>query len=223
MSKFSVAMKRFGGFCKRNAVYFLVILCIASVATVIALAVTRNAAISDTDASVNDVVNDTPTVKPDTDTDKTGKSDTVVPTPTVEKQKFYAPANDATVSKNYSDTALVWSSTLKQYSTHLALDFTSEDKNVYASCDGTVKETGYNTLDGYYVILAHDDGYVTKYLSLETASTLKQGATVKQGQLLGKMSSSQGSESLDGAHVHFEVLKDGENINPLEIMVSSEK
>lgn len=218
MSKFSVAMKRFGGFVKRNAVYFLIILCIASVATVIALAVTRNSALQNPDASIGNNTQDEPVVKPD---DPVIKPDD--PTPTVEKQKFYAPCNDGKVSKNFSDTTLVWSPTLKQYSTHLALDFTSEDNNVYASCDGNVKEVGYNALDGYYVVINHKDGYVTKYLSLEAASTLKQGATVKQGQLLGKMSTSQGSESLDGDHVHFEIIKDGVNINPLEIMVSSEK
>ena len=217
MSKFSVAMKRFGGFLKRNAVYFLIILCIASVATVIALAVTRNSALQNPDASITDNSQDEPTIKPDDPTDDP------VDKPVDEKQKFYAPVNDGTVSKNYSDTALVWNSTLKQYSTHLALDFTSEDKNVFASCDGTVKETGYNALDGYYVILTHKDGYETRYLSLEAESTLKKGATVKQGQLLGKASATQGSESLDGDHVHFEVLKDGVNVNPLEVMVSSEK
>ncbi len=225
MSKFSVAMKRFGGFLKRNAVYFLIILCIASVATVIALAVTRNSALQNPDASITDNPQDEPTIKPDDPTDDpVDKPDNPVnPTPVDEKQKFYAPVNDGTVSKNYSDTALVWNSTLKQYSTHLALDFTSEDKNVFASCDGTVKETGYNALDGYYVILTHKDGYETRYLSLEAESTLKKGATVKQGQLLGKASATQGSESLDGDHVHFEVLKDGVNVNPLEVMVSSEK
>lgn len=220
MSKFTVAMKRFGGFCKRNAVYFLIILCIASVATVIALAVTRNSAFQNPDTSIGNTTQDEPVVKPD---DPVVKPDDDNPTPVIEKQKFYAPCNNGTVSKNFSDTTLVWSPTLKQYSTHLALDFTSEDKNVYASCDGTVKEVGYNSLDGYYVILAHKDGYVTKYLSLDAASTLKQGATVKHGQLLGKMSTSQGSESLDGEHVHFEVLKDNVPVNPLEIMVSSEK
>lgn len=224
MSKFTVAMKRFGGFLKRNAVYFLIILCIASVATVIALAVTRNSALQNPDASVSDNQQDEPTIKPDDPTDDpVDKPVPVDPTPVDEKQKFYAPVNDGTVSKNYSDTALVWNPTLKQYSTHLALDFTSEDKNVFASCDGTVKETGYNALDGYYVILTHKDGYETRYLSLEAESTLKKGATVKQGQLLGKASTTQGSESLDGDHVHFEVLKDGVNVNPLEIMVSSSK
>ena len=224
MSKFSVAMKRFGGFVKRNAVYFLIILCIASVATVIALAVTRNSALQNPDSSLSDKPQDEPVVKPDDpiDTpDNPNKPD--APKPVIEKQKFYAPCNDGKVSRNYADTTLVWSPTLKQYSTHLALDFTSEDKNVYASCDGTVQEVGYNSLDGYYVILSHKEGYVTKYLSLDAESTLKQGATVKQGQLLGKMSTTQGSESLDGDHVHFEVLKDGVNVNPLEVMVSSDK
>ncbi|HCH92960.1 MAG TPA: hypothetical protein DE061_04680 [Clostridiales bacterium] len=226
MSKFTVAMKRFGGFLKRNAVYFLIILCIASVATVIALAVTRNSALQNPDASISDNRQDEPTIKPDDPNgDPIDKPDDPNdnPNPVEEKQTFYAPVNDGTVSKNYSDTALVWNPTLKQYSTHLALDFTSEDKNVFASCDGTVKETGYNALDGYYVILTHKDGYETRYLSLEAESTLKKGATVKQGQLLGKASTTQGSESLDGDHVHFEVLKNGVNVNPLEVMVSSEK
>ena len=216
-------MKRFGGFLKRNAVYFLIILCIASVATVIALAVTRNSALQNPDSSLSDKPqqDDEPVVKPDDPIDKPDKPDD--PTPVIEKQKFYAPCNDGKVSRNYADTTLVWSPTLKQYSTHLALDFTSEDKNVYASCDGTVQEVGYNSLDGYYVVLTHKDGYTTKYLSLDTESTLKQGATIKQGQLLGKMSTTQGSESLDGDHVHFEVLKDGVNVNPLEVMVSSDK
>lgn len=223
MSKFTVAMKRFGGFLKRNAVYFLIILCIASVATVIALAVTRNSALQNPDSSLSDKPqqDDEPVVKPDDPIDKPDKPDD--PTPVIEKQKFYAPCNDGKVSRNYADATLVWSPTLKQYSTHLALDFTSEDKNVYASCDGTVQEVGYNSLDGYYVVLTHKDGYTTKYLSLDAESTLKQGATIKQGQLLGKMSTTQGSESLDGDHVHFEVLKDGVNVNPLEVMVSSDK
>ena len=42
MSKIAVATKRFSGFMKRNAMYLLILLCIASVATVIALAATGN-------------------------------------------------------------------------------------------------------------------------------------------------------------------------------------
>lgn len=227
MSKTTATLKRIGGFFKRNAVYFLILLCIASVATVIALAVTRDSALPNTDIPAGNIdANDNPgiadnpnepVVNPDT------PSDPVTPTPTVKEQKFYAPCNDGSVSRNYSDSVVVWNQTLKQYATHLALDFTSSDNNVYATCDGTVKEVGYNALDGYYVYLTHDNGYETRYLSLQDASTLKVGAKVEQGQLLGCMSTSQGSESLDGIHLHFEMLKDGEYINPLEVMVTSEK
>lgn len=229
MSKTSATLKRIGGFFKRNAVYFLIILCLASVATVIALAVTRESALPNTDIPVGSI--------DDTPSDKTDNADTpnepvvnpdkpaepVNPTPAVKEQKFYAPCNDGSVSNNYSDTLVVWNQTLKQYATHLALDFVSDDGNVYASCDGTIKEVGYNALDGYYVCISHDNGYESRYLSLGEECSLKVGSSVKQGQLLGKMSTSQGSESLDGAHLHFELLKDGECVNPLEVIVTSEK
>lgn len=216
MNKFSIAMKRFGGFMKRNAFYFLIVLCIASVATVIALAVTREKVNVNPDASITEP--DKPVIKPDP-----VDPSPVNPEPVVEKLKFYTPCNNGEVKQNYADTSLVWSPTLKHYSTHLALDFTSEDGNVYASADGTIKEIGYNQLDGNYVVISHKEGYVTRYLSLENPCALKVGASVKHGQLLGKMSTSQGSECMDGAHLHFEVQKDGKNINPLEVLVSSEK
>lgn len=223
MSKFSVAMKRFGGFMKRNAFYFLIVLCIASVATVIALAVTYNSA-SDIDASIQNQP-DTPVINPDDPIDKPDpvNPDPVTPDPPIKKLTFLSPCNDGEVTANYSDTQLVWNQSLKQYETHLGIDFKSQDLNVFASADGTVKEIGHNNLDGNYIILAHEDGYVTKYMSLETASDLKVGAKVTQGQLLGKMSTTQGCESLDGAHLHFEVWKDNAQINPLEVLVLGDK
>lgn len=220
MSKFSVAMKRFGGFMKRNAFYFLIVLCIASVATVIALAVTRNNGLQDGGASISPNP-DTPVIKPDDDVVKPDPGPD--PKPVDEKLKFFMPCNDGTVSKNFSDTALVWNPTLNQYSAHLALDFTSEDQNVFCSADGVVKEIGYNNLDGNYIEITHKDGYTTRYLSLAEPCTLKKGASVKQGQLLGKMSTSQGSESQDGAHLHFEVLKDNVLVNPADLLISSDK
>ncbi len=220
MSKISVAVKKFGSFMKRNAFYFLIILCIASVATVIALAVVYNqdGVTPDTNVSVNDtqVVNpepdDNPVVKPDDDT------------PVAEQPKpltFINPTNGS-VSKDYTDTTVVWNATLSQYSTHLGTDFVSEDLNVYCACDGIVKAIGSDPLDGNYVVVTHGEGYETKYMSLESTN-LKVGDSLKQGQLLGKMSTSQGSESLDGAHLHFEMTLNGEYINPLSVIVLDEK
>ncbi len=220
MSKFSLAMNKVGAFLKRNAFYLLIILCVASIATVIALAVTRDTTSLPADSIVDDN-KDTPVVKPD---DNPPVENPPIEQPPVEdKQTFISPCNDGTVSKNYSDTQLVWSPTLSEFSTHMALDFTSSDLNVYATDAGKIKEIGYNALDGNYVVIEHDNGYVSKYLSLDSAPELTVGAKVTQGQLLGKMGTSQGSEALDGAHLHFEMYKDGEAINPLEVLLLSEK
>lgn len=217
-------MKRFGGFLKRNAFYFLIILCIASIATVIALAVTRNSA-NNAEQELNVSGDEHPAPTPIDET-QTGGQETHDPDPTPEpvanKLTFIAPCNGEII-RDYSDTTLVWSSTLKQYSTHLGIDYTSEDGNVFASADGAVKEVGTNALDGNYIVLTHGDGYVTKYMSLETLPALKAGTQVKQGELIGKMSTSQGTESLDGNHLHFEMYKNSELINPTEVFLQDEK
>ena len=228
MSKIAVATKRFSGFMKRNAMYLLILLCIASVATVIALAATGNFGEqsididgeqnnNDTDIPTvgdpDDKPSDTPIVKPDPPVD-----DTPVDTPLT----FTAPCM-GTVTVSYSDTVLVWNSTLGQYSTHLAVDFVAEDLRVLAVAGGTVKEVGYDALDGNYVIITHKDGYESRYFSLGDGVTLKAGDTVAEGDVIGTMSTTMAKESLDGNHLHFEMSKDGVDIDPLSVIILNEK
>lgn len=209
--------------------YLLILLCIASVATVIALAATGNFGEQtiDIDGEQNnndntdiptvgdpdDKPSDTPIVKPDPPVD-----DTPVDTPL----SFTAPCN-GTVTVSYSDTVLVWNSTLGQYSTHLAVDFVAEDLRVLAVAGGTVKEVGYDALDGNYVIITHKDGYESRYFSLGDGVTLKAGDTVAEGDVIGTMSTTMATESLDGNHLHFEMSKDGVDIDPLSVIILNEK
>lgn len=221
MSKFSIAMKRFGGFLKRNAFYLLIILCIASVATVIALAVTY-----DHNRSVMNV-DDAPVLKPDdpepappivNDDDDDEKQ----PATPEKKLTFLMPCNGQ-AADGYAAAELVWSETLHDFRTHAGIDFVSDDLNVYASAEGTIEETGYNNLDGYYIVISHADGYKTTYKSLAEQSTLQKNDKVTQGQLIGQMSTSQGTESLEGNHLHFEITKDGAYVNPLDVLLLDEK
>lgn len=217
MSKFTVAAKRFGGFMKRNAFYFLIILCIASVATVIALAVTHNSGAPDTDLNGG---NDTPVIKPGEDDNPPSIKDPEDENPPAKKLTFIAPTN-GTVSQPYDQT--VMNPTMAQWESHYALDFVSDDLNVYATADGVVKQVGHNELDGNYIVIEHDEGYTSTYMSLDKIDGITEGAKVKQGQLIGKMSDTQGEEVLSGAHLHFELKKDGKVINPLEVIVLDEK
>lgn len=217
MSKFSVAMKRFGGFLKRNAFYLLIILCIASVATVIALAVTHNSSRGEgPDMSVDDQ----PTVNPDDGKDPV-KPDDENTQPQKQPLTFKTPCNGA-MTNDYCET-MAWSQTLKQYCTHMGVDFSSDDLAVLAAADGKVTETGYDKLNGNYIVIEHEDGYISKYMSLAASDTVKVGATVKQGQQIGTMSNTQGREVSDGAHLHFELYKDGKQIDPIKVLILEEK
>ena len=221
MSKFSVAMKRFGGFLKRNAFYFLIVLCIASVATVIALAVTRNNVTQDQTIAGNDQ----PVVNPDVDdppADENNDPDDNKPEPPAKQLTFNMPCN-GTVKNGYAYDEVVYSSTFEQWESHVGVDFVGDELSVYAAADGTVDEVGYDELQGNYIVISHDDGYKTIYKSLDDGVTLKKGDKVTQGQLIGMMSATQGEESLEGAHLHFEMTKDGESINPLDVLVLEEK
>lgn len=213
---------------KRNAMYLLILLCIASVATVIALAATGNFGEQsiDIDGEQNNNDTDIPTVgDPD---DKPSDKPIVKPDPPVDDTPVDTPLTFTapcigTVTVSYSDTVLVWNSTLGQYSTHLAVDFVAEDLRVLAVAGGTVKEVGYDALDGNYVIITHKDGYESRYFSLGDGVTLKAGDTVAEGDVIGTMSTTMAKESLDGNHLHFEMSKDGVDIDPLSVIILNEK
>ncbi len=214
MSNFNSIAKRVGGFMRRNATYFLIVLCIASVATVIALAVTGNFGETMTPAVIvpqEPVINE-PEEPVINDPDK----------PIVKPLTFACPVN-GTATLSYSETVLVENKTLNQWSTHTGVDFISEDLKVCAVAAGTVTEVGKNLLDGNYVIVSHAEGYESRYYSLDDNLSVKKGDTLIEGQLIGTMSTSMATESLDGVHLHFEMSKNNLDINPLEVLILEEK
>jgi murein DD-endopeptidase MepM/ murein hydrolase activator NlpD len=67
---------------------------------------------------------------------------------------------------------------------------------------------------GNYVIIHHDDTYDTFYSHLKSSS-VKAGDNVKKGSVIGYV----GSTGLStGPHLHYEVIKNGERVNPEDYM-----
>lgn len=97
---------------------------------------------------------------------------------------------------------------------HKGIDFSAPiGTPIMAAGKGKVLKANYSKSFGYRVLLEHHDGYRTLYAHLKGfAKGIKSGATVKQGQIIGYLGNTGLSTS---RHLHYEVHKNGQAINPL--------
>lgn len=82
---------------------------------------------------------------------------------------------------------------------------------VYASSGGTVAKAGWGSGYGYVVYINHPDGRQTRYAHLSKV-LVSAGQTVSQGDKIA-LSGNTGVSS--GPHVHFEMLINGSQVNPI--------
>ncbi|WP_077329293.1 M23 family metallopeptidase [Virgibacillus siamensis] len=87
--------------------------------------------------------------------------------------------------------------------------------DVLASLSGTVKEVEEDPLLGQVVTLQHENKVVTHYASLGDVK-VQAGDKVKQGDVIGTAGENRFGQEF-GTHVHFEIRKDGEAVNPEEV------
>jgi len=85
---------------------------------------------------------------------------------------------------------------------------------VMASNGGTVVKAGWGSGYGYVVYINHADGRQTRYAHLSKV-LVSVGQTVKQGEKIA-LSGNTGISS--GPHVHFEILINGKQVNPLNYL-----
>jgi len=88
---------------------------------------------------------------------------------------------------------------------------------VHASADGQVTSAGWSGGYGLRVRVAHRDGLATTYSHLSRVAA-PIGTQVRQGELIGFVGSTGFST---GAHLHFELFRGGQAINPLGAQLTS--
>ena len=119
------------------------------------------------------------------------------------------------VIKEFAKDNLIYSETLEEWITHTGIDIKADRTTVVkATADGTVKSIKNDPRYGLTVTIEHNDGYTSIYSSLLSAEFVKEGETVTQGQTIGTVGNSAVFEVAEDNHLHFELLKDGSNINP---------
>ncbi len=88
---------------------------------------------------------------------------------------------------------------------------------IYAVQSGTVLSV--ETLDsgyGYHIIIAHQNAFQSLYAHCSKLLVSK-GDTVKKGELIAKSGSTGDST---GPHLHFELMKNGEHVDPTHYLKS---
>lgn len=102
---------------------------------------------------------------------------------------------------------------LKEKRMHKGCDFKAPlGTEIFATSDGVVEKVNYSPEGyGYHVVIRHDTHYKSLYGQMTADVRVEKGQVVKAGELIGFVGSSGKST---GPHLHYEVIKDGEHVDP---------
>lgn len=103
---------------------------------------------------------------------------------------------------------------LKYQIHHAGVDFAAmRGTPIPAAADGVIVRLGRNGAYGKYIKIKHNSTYSTAYAHLHTYTNgLRVGSAVKKGDIIGTVGS---TGRATGAHLHYEVIKNGKQVNPL--------
>ena len=147
------------------------------------------------------------------------------PAPENKPLTFISPVSGS-VMTSHSMTVPVFSPTLEEWRIHTGIDISTEDSAaVFAAADGIVSEISTHPRYGYTVKINHEGGVTTIYSNLSSLDdiTVKVGDSVKCGDKIANVGDSAVFELADEPHLHFEVLKDGVQTDPLEVISEESK
>lgn len=103
---------------------------------------------------------------------------------------------------------------------HSGMDFRAPmGSPARATASGTVVKAGWNGGYGRMVEVDHGNGFSTRYAHLSKI-TVKEGDRVDAGEEVGKVGSSGRST---GPHLHYEIRKDGDAMDPIRFLKAGSK
>ncbi len=152
---------------------------------------------------------------PDDPTDPSEPDD-----PTSGQVKYGSPLLSYTVGQEFNIEEMVWSDTLKWYSTHNGTDFKAEKGAVVSAIyGGKVEKVAYTTQNGYTITIKQTDGNTAEYMSLSSETLVEEGDSVSVGTQIGYVSDSMSNEQNDGAHLHLELTdSEGNWVDPMSYL-----
>ena len=131
------------------------------------------------------------------------------------KDPEFAMPVEGEILREFAKDSLVYSATLDEWITHNGIDIAADKTTVVkASEAGTVKSIKNDPRYGLTIVIEHVNGFSSVYSNLLTAEFVEEGETVEKGQTIGTVGNTATFEIADESHLHFEILKDSEYVDP---------
>lgn len=122
---------------------------------------------------------------------------------------------DGEIVKEFAKDNLLYSNTLKEWTTHLGIDIKAEKTTIVKAAEkGTIKSIKNDPRYGLTIVIDHGNGYESVYENLLTSEFVVEGEEVEKGQAIGTVGNTGIFEIADEPHLHFEILKDSIQENP---------
>ena len=122
------------------------------------------------------------------------------------------------VIMDYSMDKTIYYPTLQEYKCNPSILIQSEEgTDVAAAFSVTVADVYHDAQLGTVVEMSLGNGYEAYYGQLENVD-VAVGDTVRQGQIIGTVSTPTRFYSIEGSHLNFRVTRDGEPVDPLDYL-----
>lgn len=114
---------------------------------------------------------------------------------------------------------LVYSKTLNEWRAHTGVGISSDRGTpVKAVADGVVSSIKNDPRLGITIIIEHSNDLKTVYANLASDDMVTPNQKVKQGEVIGSVGDTAVFKSADPSHLHFEVLKENQPVDPVEYL-----
>lgn len=134
----------------------------------------------------------------------------------IEDEGFEVPVYGE-ILNGFSGNQLVYSVTLKEYRVHRGIDIKAPIlTQVKAVRSGVVESVKKDGLMGVTIVLDHENGFKSVYSNLSSEEMVKEGERIKQGDIISGVGDTALIETGLEGHLHFELIKDGVQVNPEE-------
>jgi len=132
--------------------------------------------------------------------------------------KFIMPVHGEIILE-FAVDKLVFSKTLNEWRAHTGVGISSERGTpVKAVADGVVTSIKNDPRLGVTIIVEHSKDLKTVYANLASDDMVTPNQKVKQGEVIGCVGDTAAFKAADPSHLHFEVLKDNQPVNPVEYL-----